>query len=112
MCRYSAAIPADQLHINSSLLRGRQHHPDGDEQMLAMAQRYFDVETDSYTRSEKFTSSIYLYQLTQALCMKAETEHYRQESADKNGFSFSDQFSAGDFVQTLLLLRWERSIGS
>uniref|UniRef100_A0A7S3LUS4 beta-mannosidase n=1 Tax=Palpitomonas bilix TaxID=652834 RepID=A0A7S3LUS4_9EUKA len=84
---YTAAIPASQLHINSSLLQKRNHHPDGDEQMLAMASRYFPLSSLPLTSPTHFDDVIYIYQLTQALCMRAETEHYRRHRSNSTAYT-------------------------
>eukprot|EP00057_Strongylocentrotus_purpuratus_P006506 XP_011660980.1 PREDICTED: beta-mannosidase isoform X2 [Strongylocentrotus purpuratus] len=55
----------------------RQHHTFGQSQMLAQIQRHFNLPS-SKDPLIYFKNMLYLTQISQALCIKFETEHYRR----------------------------------
>ncbi|XP_022090412.1 beta-mannosidase-like [Acanthaster planci] len=63
--------------LNSSFSEHRQHHANGNKQMMMQIQRHFKDST-SANATQKFIDRIYLTQISQALCYKFETEHYRR----------------------------------
>ncbi|KAL1772180.1 beta-mannosidase isoform X1 [Sigmodon hispidus] len=70
---------------NSSFSLHRQHHRNGDKEMLEQAQLHFRLpqRTDPL---RKFKDTIYLTQVVQAQCIKTETEFYmRSRSEIVNG---------------------------
>jgi len=70
------SIPEDWTY-NSAFMDHRQHHGNGNEQMLDQAKKHFKLPS-SYDWLKKFKDTLFLTQVTQARCMKVETEHYRR----------------------------------
>ncbi|XP_074621732.1 beta-mannosidase-like [Acropora palmata] len=70
------SLPEDWSY-NSAFMNHRQHHGNGNKQMLYQASKHFNLpnSTDSL---KKYKDTLYLTQVTQAQCMKVETEHYRR----------------------------------
>ncbi|XP_020629469.1 beta-mannosidase-like isoform X2 [Orbicella faveolata] len=62
---------------DSAFMEHRQHHGDGNEQMLYQAQKHFKLPSSS-DPLKKFMDTLFITQVTQAQCMKTETEHYRR----------------------------------
>ncbi|XP_071945951.1 beta-mannosidase-like [Antedon mediterranea] len=80
----SVSNPEDWSY-NSTFSLHRQHHPKGNSQMLSMIKKHFTIpETNDSVADYK--NMIYLTQISQAMCIKIETEHYRrhQSDVDKN----------------------------
>ncbi|XP_033097718.1 beta-mannosidase-like [Anneissia japonica] len=67
--------------FNSNFSLHRQHHPKGNSQMLSMIKKHFTIPQpiDSVT---DYKNMIYLTQISQAMCIKIETEHYRRHQSD------------------------------
>eukprot|EP00118_Oscarella_pearsei_P012781 m.96585 g.96585 ORF g.96585 m.96585 type:complete len:91 (+) comp36913_c0_seq6:1711-1983(+) len=61
---------------NSTFMLHRQHHPDGNPELAAQMKRFFRLpnNTDKETR---FGDFVYLTQVIQAVCLQAQSEHYR-----------------------------------
>ncbi|KAJ5078281.1 beta-mannosidase [Anaeramoeba ignava] len=66
---------SEDWDIYSPLFEHRQHHPLGTFEMLGQIEMHFPF---SYSNASQFESFIYLSQVTQAICMQTETEHYRR----------------------------------
>lgn len=65
------------LDNQSPLMLHRQHHPNGNSQLENQVKMIYNLP---YTRNKTqyFIDFIYLTQIMQAECMKAQTEHYRR----------------------------------
>eukprot|EP00026_Physarum_polycephalum_P005451 Phypoly_transcript_05485.p1 GENE.Phypoly_transcript_05485~~Phypoly_transcript_05485.p1 ORF type:complete len:496 (+),score=67.06 Phypoly_transcript_05485:433-1920(+) len=75
---------ASELSWNSSLVFHRQHHPQGNEQLLAMMTKFFKEPT---LDESGFPAFVYLTQVVQAMCYKAEAEHYRRYKGDPSVYT-------------------------
>lgn len=62
---------------NSAFMDHRQHHADGNQQMLSQAKKHYKLP-NSKEPLKKFMDTLFIIQVTQAQCMKTETEHYRR----------------------------------
>lgn len=71
------ANPSD-LSFDSPLMEHRQHHPDGNQQILAQMKRHFQLPTGKSDPIATFQDYVYLSQTVQAMCIRAQTEHYRR----------------------------------
>ncbi len=92
------AIPSlNSQYFNSSALLHRQHHTDGNGQMTQQMEFHFNLPQDANAPSG-LRRMLYLGQLTQALCMKAETEHYRR---------FRGQFLSDNRGHTMGTIYWQ-----
>lgn len=69
------SLPSD-LYYESPLMKHRQHHANGTNQLERQINRHFRNFTD-------LKDFIYLSQCVQSLCIKSQTEHYRRESGTK-----------------------------
>ncbi|PRP79964.1 mannosidase, beta A, lysosomal [Planoprotostelium fungivorum] len=77
---YSSVVLPEDWSWNSSLMNHRQHHPEGQEQMLAEVKMHFSV-SDAVTSGkgrEVFERWAYLTQSMQSVCIKAQSEFYRR----------------------------------
>ncbi|KAM9842549.1 beta-mannosidase [Aulostomus maculatus] len=59
----------------------RQHHSDGNQQMLLQAGLHFHLPNSS-DPFKRFTDALYLTQVMQAQCVKAQTEFYRRSQSE------------------------------
>uniref|UniRef100_A0A8D2KYZ9 Beta-mannosidase n=1 Tax=Varanus komodoensis TaxID=61221 RepID=A0A8D2KYZ9_VARKO len=59
----------------------RQHHAEGNEQMLQQAALHFKLPQNT-TPLKHFQQTIYLTQIMQAQCIKSETEFYRRSQSE------------------------------
>ncbi|XP_029315758.1 beta-mannosidase [Cottoperca gobio] len=66
---------------NSTFTSHRQHHESGNQQMFLQAALHFNLPnaTDPLKR---FTDGLYITQVTQAQCVKAQTEFYRRSQSE------------------------------
>jgi len=64
---------------NSTLMYHRQHHGSGNQQLEVEVTMHFPLTLGN--SQEDFENWIYLTQSMQALCIKAETEHYRRSKS-------------------------------
>ncbi|XP_033967913.1 beta-mannosidase [Pseudochaenichthys georgianus] len=66
---------------NSPFFEHRQHHDSGNQQMLLQASLHFNLPnaTDPHRR---FTDTLYITQVMQAQCVKAQTEFYRRSRSE------------------------------
>ncbi|XP_064391180.1 beta-mannosidase-like isoform X2 [Halichondria panicea] len=62
---------------DSPLMNHRQHHPNGNQEMDAQMKMFFRSPNNSDT-AVQFQDFVYLSQVVQAVCIKAEAEHYRR----------------------------------
>ncbi|KAF7666144.1 hypothetical protein LDENG_00116800 [Lucifuga dentata] len=71
----------DDWSFNSDFTSHRQHHEDGNKQMLLQAALHFHLpnSTDPFKR---FTHTLYLTQVMQAQCVKTQTEFYRRSQSE------------------------------
>ncbi|NWU97336.1 MANBA mannosidase, partial [Upupa epops] len=67
---------AEDWSYTSNFSLHRQHHENGNDQMLQQIGRHFKLP-QSTDPVKKFKDTIYLTQVMQAQCIKAETEFYR-----------------------------------
>eukprot|EP01125_Pyxidicula_operculata_P015159 TRINITY_DN511_c0_g1_i3.p1 TRINITY_DN511_c0_g1~~TRINITY_DN511_c0_g1_i3.p1 ORF type:complete len:526 (+),score=118.64 TRINITY_DN511_c0_g1_i3:507-2084(+) len=72
-------IPSD-LSFNSSMMNHRMRHPDGIQQIINQMKKHFKLPKNM--DQSTFNQYIYLSQLTQAICIKAQSEHYRKNRDD------------------------------
>ncbi|KAL0485179.1 beta-mannosidase [Acrasis kona] len=75
----------DDLHYNSTMMRDRQHHPNGTNEILAQFEMHFRI--DSKTSLDNFTNFVYLSQVLQTICIKTQTEYYRKNKADREALT-------------------------
>ncbi|XP_071805929.1 beta-mannosidase-like isoform X2 [Asterias amurensis] len=68
---------AGDWSMDSNFSMHRQHHQNGNKQMMDQITRHF-VDSTSRNTTQRFMNRIYLTQISQALCYKYETEHYRR----------------------------------
>ncbi|XP_071481177.1 beta-mannosidase-like [Diadema antillarum] len=68
---------ATDWSYDSAFSAHRQHHALGQSQMLAAIQRHFNLPS-SKDQLKYYKDLLYLTQISQALCIKFETEHYRR----------------------------------
>ncbi|XP_077587107.1 beta-mannosidase isoform X2 [Stigmatopora nigra] len=76
-------MPED-LRFDSLFASHRQHHLDGNQQMLKQSSIHYHLPNSSnpYTR---FTHTLYLTQVMQAQCVKIQTEFYRRSRSELQG---------------------------
>jgi len=74
----TASLPSD-WDLFSPLMKNRQHHPLGNDQLLRQIDRHFPLPHNvSLTSQDAFQQTIYLSQMAQMMCVRTETEHYRR----------------------------------
>ena len=79
----------DDLTWDSSLMRHRQHHANGNAEIYKFIGQHYDIPKTNNTQAQ-FYLMIYLSQIVQATCIKYETEHYRRlqgNVVDGEGFT-------------------------
>ncbi|KAK7904552.1 hypothetical protein WMY93_017159 [Mugilogobius chulae] len=71
----------DDRRYDSAFSSHRQHHGDGNQQMLQQAALHFLLpnSTDAHKR---YTDTIYITQVMQAQCVKAQSEFYRRSQSE------------------------------
>ncbi|XP_072031155.1 beta-mannosidase-like [Amphiura filiformis] len=62
---------------SSNFSEHRQHHLLGNQEMTALAQKHFNLPS-STDPLQMYKDTLYLTQISQAMCIKSETEHYRR----------------------------------
>ncbi|XP_008311995.1 beta-mannosidase [Cynoglossus semilaevis] len=72
---------ADDWSYNSDFVSHRQHHQDGNQQMLEQAALHFHLP-NSTDPLKRFTDTIYITQVMQAQCIKTQTEFYRRSQTE------------------------------
>uniref|UniRef100_A0A4W3J9R8 Beta-mannosidase n=1 Tax=Callorhinchus milii TaxID=7868 RepID=A0A4W3J9R8_CALMI len=72
--------PEDWFY-NSSFMDHRQHHNDGNDEMLNQAQIHFNLP-QANDPLQKFKDILYLTQVMQAQCIKIQTEFYRRSQSE------------------------------
>nr|XP_061798611.1 beta-mannosidase-like [Nerophis lumbriciformis] len=75
---------AEDRSFNSRFADHRQHHLDGNQQMLKQASIHFPLPNSSQPLT-RFTHTLYLTQVTQAQCVKTQTEFYRRSRSELLG---------------------------
>jgi len=66
------------LVIGSPFMEFRQHHTNGNNEIWNQIKMHFSTPVPKSTPLKEFLDFVYLSQATQALCIKAQTEHYRR----------------------------------
>ncbi|XP_069017064.1 beta-mannosidase [Embiotoca jacksoni] len=74
------SIPEDWSY-DSNFTSHRQHHADGNQQMLLQAGLHFNLP-NSTDPLKRFTDTLYITQVMQAQCVKAQTEFYRRSRSE------------------------------
>ncbi|XP_068195746.1 beta-mannosidase isoform X2 [Antennarius striatus] len=72
---------AEDWSYNSSFASHRQHHENGNQQMLLQAALHFDLP-NSTNPVKRFTDTLYITQVMQAQCVKSQTEFYRRSRSE------------------------------
>ncbi|ESP02846.1 hypothetical protein LOTGIDRAFT_212346 [Lottia gigantea] len=65
------------LDYNSEMANHRQHHQNGNEEMLNQTAMHISLPTSS-DQKQKFQDLIYVIQIHQAMAIRTEAEHYRR----------------------------------
>ncbi|CAB3979853.1 beta-mannosidase isoform X2 [Paramuricea clavata] len=73
----SSVTVKDDWSYFSPIMMHRQHHGSGNEQMLNQTKMHFKIP-NSADPLKHFKDMLYLTQASQAICIKAESEHYRR----------------------------------
>ncbi|XP_044080325.1 beta-mannosidase isoform X2 [Neovison vison] len=84
-----AVSSKEDWSYNSKFSLHRQHHADGNSEMLRQVEFHFTLP-ESPDPLQAFKDTIYLTQVTQAQCVKIETEFYRRsrsEIVDGQGYT-------------------------
>nr|XP_046269073.1 beta-mannosidase isoform X2 [Scatophagus argus] len=66
---------------DSQFASHRQHHENGNQQMLLQAAWHFNLP-NSTDPLKRFTDTVYITQVMQAQCVKAQTEFYRRSQSE------------------------------
>lgn len=66
---------------SSNFSSHRQHHEDGNQEMLLQAAIHFNLP-NSTDPLKRFTDTLYITQVMQAQCVKAQTEFYRRSQSE------------------------------
>ncbi|KAB5581887.1 hypothetical protein PHYPO_G00180740 [Pangasianodon hypophthalmus] len=74
------SVATDQ-DFNSEFSQHRQHHESGNLQMLQQASLHYILPNNTDLR-QRFQDTIYITQVMQAQCVKAQTEFYRRSQSD------------------------------
>ncbi|XP_068574186.1 beta-mannosidase [Cebidichthys violaceus] len=74
------SVPEDWSY-NSNFSSHRQHHEDGNQQMLLQAALHFNLP-NSTDPLKRFTDTLYITQVMQAQCVKSQTEFYRRSQSE------------------------------
>ncbi|XP_061651475.1 beta-mannosidase [Phyllopteryx taeniolatus] len=80
---WPVSVAADR-RSSSRFASHRQRHPDGNQQMLKQAAVHFRLP-DASDPLARFAHTIYLTQVMQAQCVKAQTEFYRRSRSELVG---------------------------
>ncbi|XP_056327146.1 beta-mannosidase isoform X2 [Danio aesculapii] len=67
--------------FSSNFSAHRQHHEDGNQQMLKQAELHYFLP-NSTDPVQRYRDTIYITQVTQAQCVKVQTEFYRRSRSD------------------------------
>ncbi|XP_054470134.1 beta-mannosidase [Anoplopoma fimbria] len=81
---FSTLLPVsttEDWSYNSNFSSHRQHHQDGNQQMLQQAALHFNLP-NSTDPLKRFTDTLYITQVMQAQCVKAQTEFYRRSQSE------------------------------
>ncbi|KAM9708937.1 beta-mannosidase [Menidia menidia] len=71
----------EDWHYGSNFTSHRQHHEDGNQQMLQQAALHF-ILPNSTDPLKRFTHTLYITQVMQAQCVKTQTEFYRRSRSE------------------------------
>ncbi|KAM8736241.1 beta-mannosidase [Acanthopagrus schlegelii] len=74
------SVKADWSY-NSSFSSHRQHHENGNQQMLQQAALHFNLP-NATEPLKRFTDTLYITQVMQAQCVKTQTEFYRRSQSE------------------------------
>ncbi|XP_053476857.1 beta-mannosidase [Ictalurus furcatus] len=72
---------ATDRDFNSTFSQHRQHHESGNLQMLMQASLHYILPNNTDLR-QRYQDTIYITQVMQAQCVKAQTEFYRRSQSD------------------------------
>ncbi|XP_029900815.1 beta-mannosidase [Myripristis murdjan] len=72
---------SEDWSYSSNFTSHRQHHENGNEQMLQQAALHFHLPNAS-DPMKRFTDTLYLTQVMQAQCVKTQTEFYRRSQSE------------------------------
>lgn len=72
---------AEDWSYDSNFSSHRQHHEDGNQQMLLQAALHFNLP-NSTEPLRRFTHTLYITQVMQAQCVKTQTEFYRRSRSE------------------------------
>jgi beta-mannosidase len=67
--------------FDSPLMRHRQHHPRGNQEILQQIQLHFNYNPTGEYGEVPFRKFIYLSQATQAMCIRAQSEYFRSSQS-------------------------------
>ncbi|XP_031570890.1 beta-mannosidase-like [Actinia tenebrosa] len=73
----SAVSTEEDWEYNSPFMLHRQHHANGNKEMMDQIKRHFKIPSFS-NKTKEFMNTLFLTQVAQAMCIKAESEHYRR----------------------------------
>lgn len=68
---------ASDWSYNSPFVMHRQHHENGNTQISNQLQKHFNLPSSSDS-VKKFRDTLFMTQVTSAMCIKTESEHYRR----------------------------------
>ncbi|XP_055010785.1 beta-mannosidase [Boleophthalmus pectinirostris] len=71
----------DDRRYDSAFSSHRQHHGDGNEQMLQQAALHYNLP-NSTDINKRYTDTLYITQVMQAQCVKAQSEFYRRSQSE------------------------------
>ncbi|XP_008397068.1 beta-mannosidase [Poecilia reticulata] len=71
----------DDWSYSSNFSSHRQHHEDGNRQMLQQAALHFILPNSTFPL-KRFTDTLYITQVMQAECVKTQTEFYRRSRSE------------------------------
>ncbi|KAK6182765.1 hypothetical protein SNE40_010376 [Patella caerulea] len=70
-------LAEEDLTFDSEMLERRQHHPSGKFEMKVLIEKYMDFPNSTHEK-QRLADIIYMTQISQAMAIQAETEHYRR----------------------------------
>lgn len=76
----AVSVPTD-LTWNSTFILQRNHHSDGNNQILRQILKHFNISV-AESGEKYFANLVYLSQIMQGLCYKSETEFYRRSRSE------------------------------
>jgi beta-mannosidase len=77
------AVAPQDLFFNSPIMLNRQHHPDGNTQLLSQLQRHFRLPTAQNHSLQLFADQIYLTQAVQSIAYSTALQFWRSIKGEK-----------------------------